>query len=188
MDLFTQQTTKYLTQFHITRSTHLLRLDLADETPVAEADDLTLDFDRDVVIRELERGILHYDDVVVRFQPLSTPLIFAAAAAALRTRGLPLLGHRGIARDVCCLGGPDTLRAAPLGRIERPLVFIGHLEPHLVGIVAGTGDLVAATVDPEVINAKTHTHPLWDFVGLLAFLAARAVAEVERDADLARDL
>ena len=57
-----------------------------------------------------------------------------------------------------------------------------------MGPVAGAGFLPAAAPNTEVINAKTHTQPGGDIVGLFALLAARADAEVERDADLARDL
>ena len=167
----------------MTLTTHLLRLNLADETPVAEADDLTLDLYRDVVLRELERGPLHEDDVVVPLLLLPAPLLLAAL---LRTLGLPLLGARGLARGDLG-GGPGALRTASLDLIDRPLVLVDHLEPHLVGVVAGEGAPLA-TVHPEVINAKTHTKPGGNFVGFFALLAARAVAEVERDADLAREL
>ena len=160
--------------------TYLLCVDLADEALVAEANDLTLDIDRRVDFRELERGSLHDDDVVVRLLPLPAPLLLAAAAA-LRAWGLPLLA---------CLdpGGPDALRTAPLDILDLGPVLVLHLGPHLVGIVAGAGALPAAAPNTEVINAKTHTQPRGDIVGLFALLAARADAEVERDADLARDL
>ena len=171
----------FFAPFHIMHSTHLFRHDLSGETSVAETDDLTLDLYRNVVLRELERGVLHEDDVVVHLLLLAAPLLHAAG---LRTLGLPLLA--GLARGGG-LGSLDALWAASLGRLDLRPILVGHLEPHPVGIVAGAGALTAAA-DPEVINAKTHTQPGGDFVGFFALLAARAVAEVERDADLARGL